>query len=893
MSKKIIIFTLLAAFLALAGYFLYNWYRGSSTAWQHIPSNAVVVISSEHLQDSAYTATESNVDLKRLPLLDVASDNLSLLNLIAPNAKKLHGFLQGKSISYSFHPRTSTEWGVIMYIPIGDAAQSPWLARPAQSNVRVLHHNFQNQKITDVSDNKSRVLFSYMIRDNYLIVSYYGDLIEDVVRASSLSIEAFQLRFRFDNIPDAGYGTSLYLKSEAWKSVIPLTENITLKEFIKALPDFQDYHIEKDDERTDLLLSSSGSAAPNFYMTSWVKDNVGKPFTAHKHISQQTSFFYRMAVENNADFKKSFSKWHKGNKSEAWNKLTYHIGNESNLFLDHLGSELILCQLEENNSINDGKILLAKYSNYESLRPMLRKLARLSNKELNVSSDRFQGYDVFSIDIPELPQGLFGSVFSGFTRSYVTYIAPYLVVSNNAQVLQNYIVDYENQVTWKQSPEMDSVLTDAEDRAQLSMISNLRKAQSRQLRTPVKSYGDVSAKIESIVVECRFDGDKAYPSISLVPKKRLTASKVLNRTFLNIDIQWPEIYDSGLIALQNPVDGSSEILLTDADHKLLRTSNLKTGKTEAIALLNGPVTTAAYKVDFLNIGRQQRVFATADRVYAVDEDDSTRITVFAKTIPSASPITALFLVDGGEDGSNRFIIKNANEELFIWESVSKPIRRLNRSLKFNNIQGPVVTLNQIGNRGFIVTDGSGKIYLLSDKGAVRSGFPTDILSRAASPFTWTQNAVTGQPELVGVSASGELIHISLDGKITSRKQLLRSEPGSGFRIIFDRNSLDWILVRTSSFRTSILSKEGQELFTIKDLMPNSVLQYHFFGVDNRFITIGSGNYTTVFDMNGKRLGDKAIPAEMPVQLTYQPGYYKLLIFGRSEKKIQVWSVKLR
>jgi hypothetical protein len=32
---------------------------------------------------------------------------------------------------------------------------------------------------------------------------------------------------------------------------------------------------------------------------------------------------------------------------------------------------------------------------------------------------------------------------------------------------------------------------------------------------------------------------------------------------------------------------------------------------------------------------------------------------------------------------------------------------------------------------------------------------------------------------------------------------------------------------------------------------------------------------------------------MPVQLTYQPGYYKLLIFSRSEKKIQVWSIKLR
>jgi hypothetical protein len=141
--------------------------------------------------------------------------------------------------------------------------------------------------------------------------------------------------------------------------------------------------------------------------------------------------------------------------------------------------------------------------------------------------------------------------------------------------------------------------------------------------------------------------------------------------------------------------------------------------------------------------------------------------------------------------------------------------------------------------------------------------------------------------------SGELVRISLDGKVTSRKQLLRPEPGSRFRTLFDRNSLDWILIRSLNSKTAIITKEGKDLFEIKDILPNSVIQYHFFGVDNRFITIKSGNYTTVFDMTGKRLGDKAIPSEMPVQLTYQPGYSKLLIFSRSEKKIQVWSVKLR
>jgi hypothetical protein len=891
--KNKIILILLVSVLALAGYFTFKWFKGSSAAWKHIPSNAVVVLTSEHLQDSAYTATEAGLDLKKLPLLDLASDNISLLNQLTPDAAKLSKFLKGKTITYSYHPRTSTEWGILIYVPLENEEEKKWIATPQNPNIRALHHNFQDTRITDIYDPLSRPLFSYMVKDDYLILSYFGDLIEDVVRASSLNIQSFRLKSQFSKIQDDEYGTSVYLKAEAWKSVVS-TDNIsvTFREFARNFPNIQDLHIGRTLEKGSLHLSSIGSDAPDFYLTELLMDNPALPFAGHKHISQQTSYFYRFAGGDKAAFKKKYLKWHKKNGGESWDKLNYILGKESTMLTENTGSEFILCQLEENNSINDAKIMLAEFSNYEKLRPILQKLARLSNEEANVSLDKYQGYDIFSVGIPELPSALYGSMFSGFPASYITYVAPYLVISNNSQVLQNYIVDYENHITWQQSPEYDSVLSGKKSEAQLSMIVNLRKAQSRAGRTG-KSYTDMLSKIESAVFECQYEDGKAIPEITLYPKKRLTPKKVLNRTFLNIDVEWPVLYDSQLSALQNPLDGSSEILLTDEKNDLLRTSDLRTGKTEVISKLNGPIRSSAYKVDFLNIGREQRIFATEQSLYAIDEDDSSRISVFTESLPSTSPISDLYLIDGGYDGSNRFIVKTQAQELFVWESVSKRIRKLNRSVRFENIQSPVVALNQIGNRGFIVTQQNGKIFLLKENGMVRPGFPVDILTRTESPFTWSQNPANGQPELVGVSVSGELIRINQNGKVSSRIQLLRPEPGSRFKTLFDRNSQDWIVVRSAFSKTAILTKEGQELFEIKDILPNSVIQYHFFGVDNRFISIRSGNYTTLFDMSGKRLGDKAIPSEMPVQLTYQPGYYKLLVFSRSEKKIQVWSIKLR
>lgn len=891
-SKKNVTPILLATMFVLAGYFLFQWLRGSNVTWTLIPSSASVVVTSKHLQDSSYVATDSKLDISRLPLLDIATDNLSLLNLLTADKKKLAQFLHEKSITYSFHPKSGTEWGIIMYIPIADADDISKLHDANRDQIRVLHHNFQDHKITDISDNRSRPLFSYVAKDGYLILSYYGDLIEDVIRSSTGSSEQNALQSQFSKVRDSNFGTSIYFNNSIWKTIIPiLNQNKNLQEFAKNFPEYQDFHISGKNEGTQLKISALGSSIPDYYLTGWLEDGKSTPFSGHRHISLHTSYLHRMAVKDELVFKDKHQQWLKDNKSAAWSKVNELIGKQSNLWLDNMSSEIILSQLEENNSIKDGKILLMKYANYEDFRPVLKKLALSSTKDINTASDRFQGYDIFAIDIPELPAGLIGPMYQGFPRTYITYIAPYLVMSNHAQVLQNYIIDYENQLTWQHSPEMDSVLTDSKSTAQLAMVTNLRKSQSARLHG--KTYNDLSAKVESIVFQCTYLDGEASAEIQLHTKKKQTRAKILNRTFLNVDIEWPVLNDLKLAVLQNPIDGSSEILITDPTNNLLRINDLKSGKPDILTQLNGPIVTDAYNVDFLNIGRRQRVLATQNELYAIDEDDSSTVIKFSMPFLSPSPITSLSLIDGGQDGSNRFIIKNAAQELFLWESVAKPIRKLTQNIKFEHIQNPVVTLNQIGNRAYIVTQGNGKIYVIDENKSVKKGFPIDILSRTISPFTWIQNPNSGQAEIVGVSASGELIKVSLDGKILSRRQLLRPEPGSEFQIKFDQNSMDWIIIRTSSSHASIISKDGDEIFTIKDIKPNVKVNYHFFGIDNRFISVQSGNYSTIFDMSGKRLGDKAIPSEMPIQLTYQPAFYKLLIFSRSEQKIQVWSVKLR
>ncbi|MPR36667.1 hypothetical protein [Salmonirosea aquatica] len=888
MFRKYALPVFILLLVAVAVYFMV---RGKSqAAWQFIPSDASAVVTSDRIQDSTFVITEAAIDVKGFPLVRQAAESLSLLLWITRDIPIYDRTLQKKTVTYSYHQRTSAGFGVIVYIPLQNDTEIQWWATPNRPDIRVLRHNFQSTIITDINDSGSKPVCSYIIKDNYLILSQYGDLIEDVVRHANEPISKFMLQNQFEKADDSRYSLNLYLNRSVWGNLIlnALSPQSTLAEFLKLFPSTQDYHLMTDTP-SHVEFESLGSDAGDNYATKWLDGQVGKRFNRHQYISQQTSILFRIASGDSLAFKKNFRDWHGDHESPAWDRLSYFLGDQREELITSVGAELLLCQVEGTNSISDGKLALVEYANYDKLRPLLTKLARLSTTESNVSLDKYQGYDLYSIPIPELPAGLYGPLFKGFPRTFVSYVAPYLVLSNSSQVLRNYISDFENKITWQQSPELDSILISREgnaDLAQITLVASPRKVNSAVVA------GLFSAKVESIVYECLLSKSKAYPRLTLLPKKRRTSGKVLNRTFLSGEIEWKFGNDSLVAISQDPVAGATQLLLTDQDNNLVRPQS-DFEKVKPITQLDGPLIGTPLKVDFLNIGRQQLILATERSLYALDEDGEGIVTPFRVSIPSDQPIRQLIRIEGGNEGSSRFVVMDAAENMYLWEKVNATPTKINRTRDFTNVQLPVVSLNQLGTRLLIVTQRNGLIFLIKDDGTVRPGFPVDMLTRIESTFAWTQNASTAQPEVVGVSAYGELLRVDVSGQILERRQLYRPEASTHFRTLFDSNALDWLLIRSSDTRVSILDKEGTELFQIGNISPNSTLQYHYFGVDNRFISINSGGYTSIFDLSGRRLGDKPIPSEVPVRLSYQASYYKIFIFGRSAGKYQAWTIKIR
>lgn len=880
--------------VVVAGYLGYRWFSsGPPEVWNYIPGSASIVISSDKLQDqydadSAQAADTIRSAYRDLPLVSLAAGNLSLMKWFNQDEAQIYTFLKSKTITYAFHPLAGGKLGIVMYLPVKSQLEEKWLGNPKVSSLRVSSHNFQGHIITDISNERSEALFSYILKNDYLIISQHGELIEDVVRnARSGGNRAGENPMKEISLPEGKHDLSIYTNGESWRGfVFSAGMHPNVSAFLDILPRRHGIHLAPSSSPNRLIMESEDVSSRENPYHSLLDGQEGVPFTGAGYISQQTTHLVRLAVEKGEKFNSALLKWIKDRRSHpALARFDQLAGKSKDIFFREIGPEVILCVNEGSGGINDSKVMLVRYENSEKVKTVIRQVADKTGNG-SAATTSFQGYEVYPVLIPDLMEAVFGPLFKGFRESYFTFIPPYLIVGNSPQAVQNYLIDYENQLTWAHSPDLDSSLFRKDNVAQLSLITNMSKARAGASvnRTTLKSSLD---NVATLLVEYNQEGRYADVSLAL---NYATSSRAKNKTELKADLEWKDELPPVFSVMSNPGEGTSEIILTDKSNQLIGIDNGASGKPRVLAGLDGPMVGQAFKADFLNIGRPQRIVSTARFLYVLDEDDNGIFTLLSK--PAPSPITSIYRINHSLESGASFVLKSGDQNLYLWKTAGTIPSKLNARGGFDDLLSPVVSLAKGNSNLYIATQRNGKIFVLDEKGKSRSGFPVDMLSGIGGPFAPAQNPATGEIEVAGVNRQGEFTQIDLNGQITARKQLLLPEAGSSFRTLYDENTLDWLLLRQTSGKAAILSKEGREVFEIVGLRPGFTIRYHYFGSDNRFISVVSGGFISIFDFNGNRIGDTPIPCRGALGINYEGARKELSIFSQAENKIQIWSVKL-
>jgi len=856
----------------LAGFLLYRCLTpGPSEVWKFIPDSATAVVASSLLQESTDSLANLYADL---PFVAQAKGTLSLMRWFNESPDQIEAFLKDKTITYAFYPLAGGRTGIVMYLPVKSDLEKKWLDNPKTGSLRVTNHNFQGHSITDISNERSENLFSYIIKNDFLIISQHGELIEDVIRfAQSGKTE------NFDLLTTDSEKLSIYIHGNSWRSFIFRNElDPNIAAFLDYVPGPLNLKIQDRKSVNHISFLSEDSGFRDDF--SLVDGSEGTAFEATGFISQRTMHMIRLSAQSESRFRIAFKKYLKNRRQHpAIAQLDRLAKDEVDDFMEEIGNEVILCLGENSRGKGSHKVVLIKYGDFARTRPFFEKLtSEGGNTEL------YHGYEIFHSTIPDLMGGLFGPVFKGFDASYITYLEPYLVVGNSASAIQEYLNDHENFFTWKYSPDLDTLGFQKIGDAQLLLASNMKKVRASSARTSLKSSLD---DINSLLLGYRKDGKKADVSLLL---QYHTRSIGTGDTRLVTEVSWESDNHAVFSVTSNPSTGESGLLLSNPSFEIIEHASSGQYAGKILARLDGPVVGQAYKTDFLNIGRPQYVVSTAHQLYVIDEDENGLITLI--TQPVSSPVSALYRMNMARESGAHFLVKTQDQQLFGWHQPQKAPLAFGTRTRLENVLSPVISFHKNDGICYLLTQRNGKVLVLNEEGKPEQGFPVDMLSSLGGSFALQQDGRTGKAVVAGVSLQGEFVKISLQGELLERKQLVLPESGCSFRTLFDENLQDWTLLRQTKNRAALLDKEGNEIFELVGLRPNFTIRYHYFGSENRFISVVSGGMLSLFDFQGNRIGNLPIPCSGHLGLTYHGTDRELNIFSQVPGKIQVWSIKL-
>lgn len=253
---------------------------------------------------------------------------------------------------------------------------------------------------------------------------------------------------------------------------------------------------------------------------------------------------YRLGFENSDNFVRKLRPQLEALSTDSVNRsrgqLLNLIGNARlDTFYRSFNKELILCQLEPNNSLTKGQIILQQVQPKNGLEPFFKRLSVLFNKNTGTPFEPFQGGYVYNINWHELPAVLFGGLFKGFPKCYVAFHKNFVVYANDSQVLKDYLIDLEYQRTWANSSLYNNFLKTTLGASNLTFIVNPRKSKE-YMGTGFMNYlftnlnYDITEKLpfDQLVFQSAYKNGKAYSSLTLGRLNKATSAKTLNKVFL-------------------------------------------------------------------------------------------------------------------------------------------------------------------------------------------------------------------------------------------------------------------------------------------------------------------------------------------------------------------------
>ena len=315
------------------------------------------------------------------------------------------------------------------------------------------------------------------------------------------------------------------------------------------------------------------------------------------------------------------------------------------------------------------------------------------------------------------------------------------------------------------------------------------------------------------------------------------------------------------------------VLLQDALYQLYLID--PTGKLIWKKMLEGPITTDVFEVDFYKNNKIQYGFGTDSQLHLVDYHGS-EVSKYPHNLPQLS--THLKVIDYDHSKDYRLLIATAKGDVYLKDKQYRPLPAWDPKALGSALTSTPFHIRVQGKDYFLALQTNGVLQALNRKGQYYPGFPVDLNSPVHSPLLVHKGQTAPETTFLVLTEMGKLVHLNLAGQIQKIVQL------NGHRVVICPS-------RTLSGGHVIVSREADKVMVI-DAALNLLFEFPYSaqGLLAQYYDLGNGlqfyaftdpdqQCTYIYDHTGKPL------PHTPLQSAYKVA----LIFSKEKHQLEVYS----
>ncbi|SDL82397.1 hypothetical protein SAMN05421823_108203 [Catalinimonas alkaloidigena] len=890
----------------LLGFLLFRRWQQSRTPldpWTLLSAETALVIETPDLWRSWHTVAQQSPwqALDSLPLVQVMSAHLNPLDSL---------FQEGPQrerpkipLLTSVHAR-GMRVAALFWLDVrssGLSREIDRLLREISRNPAIQTHRRTLQGYTIHELSADSTTFSYLRYHNVLVGSFSADLVEEVINQIRNRNNEGPTFLRLN--PQIRQGAhweldaaNLYLntdRSARWLDVLARPETAAAW---RALAQSASFDVSVGAEQILMNGQFTSDSAAHF-IDLW-QGQEPQPLTLLDMVPNRTALLYHWGISDAQAFGDSLWRYrqkHGSRPDSTWQQLRQKGVDLRNWF-GWMGREVAFCQLESGGSEVPEQLLILAPSDLTEARRQLRALSdTLQSADEEPYVETYIGAEIRQLPVAQFPTVWLGNSFSGFDQTYYAVVKDVVVMANSVRTLKAWVFDIEAEEVWGRSVQQNVWREELPERANLSVMVNVRLAWKRLLagasaegRALLQQYAPVWRQFGFVAAQLSRTGTQ------------MPATLLLRYTPGDATLETP-----GGRALASLYDVSAEASLTtapllvhDAQHRPQEVGMQDSsgalylvsprGQLIFRRALEQPLVSDLSQVQ-LTDKAPSYLFATSHQLWLLDRNGDA-VKGFPWTVPDTLPIQYLRAID--YDGSRRYRILAATQggAIYLYNTDGQ----LLDGWKPLATKAPLATAPfhvRVGTRDcFVVIQRNGTVHLLNRRGETYAGFPVTLGDSLYGASFWEPGVRLRDSYLTLLTDGGEVVRLSLEGKVERRTQLVRLSRNSRFQLCPTADGRAYVLARQDGNRLTLFNAALAERWEKTYLSASpKVVTYYSFGPDQQVIavtdtTLGS---TWLYNGQGVSLLEEPLRTPHPIALTYGADEKKYRLYRTVGTQLQV------